>query len=104
MGRTFHTYGLANRSAGESVHESQTSTGTADKKTITKAAGATAMVLSAKTTNARVTFDGTDPGAGVAPGLIVVAGAQPLLLPFATDIEFVSEAAANSELNVLWLE
>lgn len=40
MGRTFHTYGLANRSAGESVHESQTSTGTADKKTITKAAGA----------------------------------------------------------------
>lgn len=96
-------YALARRT-GESVHEAATSTGTANKQTLTKPRNATAMMLSAKTNNARVTFDGTDPGAGVAPGLIVIAGAQPVFFPFATDIEFVSEAAAASELNVLWLE
>lgn len=96
-------YVLATRT-GDSVHESATSTGTANKQTITKPPGANGMFLSAKTNNARVTFDGTDPGAGAAPGLIIAAGAQPVFFPFATDIEFVSEAAANSELNVLWVE
>lgn len=96
-------YALATRT-GEAVHEAATSTGTGNKQTITKPKNATSMMLSAKTNNARVTFDGTDPGAGAAPGLIVVAGAQPVFFPFATDIEFVSEAAANAELNVLWLE
>jgi hypothetical protein len=96
-------YVLATRT-GEAVHESATSTGTADIKTITKPPNANGMYLSAKTNNARVTFDGTAPGAGVAPGLIIVAGAQPVFFPFATDIKFVSEIAGNSELNVLWVE
>lgn len=96
------TFKLAQR-GGDAVHASATSTGTANKQTITKARGATAMMISAKTNNARVTFDGTDPGAGVAPGLIIQAGQQPAFFPFARDIEFVSEAAANCELNVLWL-
>jgi hypothetical protein len=96
-------YALALRT-GESVHETASSTGTADKKTITKPPNANGMFLSAKTTNVRVTFDGTDPGAGVAPGLIIIQGAQPVFFPFATDIEFVSDSAAASELNVLWVE
>ena len=96
-------YTLALRT-GENVHESATSTGTGNKQTLTKPPNANGMSLSAKTNNARVTFDGTDPGAGVAPGLIIIAGAQPVFFPFATDIEFVSEIAGNSELNVLWVE
>lgn len=96
-------YVLALRT-GESVHESATSTGTADKKTITKPPNANGMMLSAKTTSVRVTFDGTDPSVASAIGLLIVAGGQPVFFPFATDIEFVSEAAASGELNVLWLE
>lgn len=86
------------------AHDAATSTGTGNKLTLARPAWANACMLSAKTNNARVTFGGEDPGAGAAPGLIIVAGAQPVFFPFATDIEFVSEAAANSELNVLWLE
>lgn len=96
-------FALATRT-GEAVHEAATSSGTGNKQTITKPSSATSMMLSAKTNNARVTFDGTDPGAGAPPGLVIVAGAQPIFFPFAADIEFVSEIAGNSELNVLWLE
>lgn len=102
MPRIGHAYNLALQT-GESVHEAATSTGTADIQTLTKPPGATAMILSAKTNNARVTFDGTNPGVSAAPGLVIIAGAQPWFAPFATDIEFASEAAANCELNVLWL-
>lgn len=103
MSRTFMAYDLATTSAG-SGHQAATSSGTGNKQTITKPARANAMLLSAVTTSARCTFDGTDPGAGVAPGLVIVAGAQPVFLPFASDIEFVSNAAGNSELNVLYLD
>lgn len=103
MARSLMTFELATKT-GETVHKSDTSTGTADKKTITRPSRANAMILSVVTTSARATFDGTDPGAGVAPGLVIVAGAQPVFLPFATDIEFVSNTAGNSELNVLYLD
>lgn len=96
-------YVLATRK-NETVHATASSTGTADKKTILKPTVANGMFLSAKAFNVRVTFDGTDPGAGVAPGLIIIAGAQPIFFPFATDIEFVSDIAGTSELNVLYIE
>lgn len=80
-----------------------TSTGTGDIKTLVPPKNANACEISAKTTNARVTFNGVNPGAGTAPGQVIAAGAQPVLFPFAHTIKFVSEAAANCELNVLWL-
>lgn len=103
MPRSYGTFELALKT-GESVHLAATSSGTGNKQTITKPSRANAMLLSAVTTSARVTFDGTDPGAGVAPGLVIVAGAQPVFLPFASDIEFVANTAGNSELNVLYLD
>lgn len=88
---------------GGTSHKSATSTGTGNKQTIAADVRANYMMLSAKTNNARVTFDGTDPSVGSKIGLIIIAGAQPALMPFSADIEFVSEAAADSELNVLYL-
>lgn len=86
------------------AHAGATSTGTGNKQTLLKPSWANACYLSAKTNNARVTFSGEDPGAGATPGLIIISGAQPVFFPFATDIEFVSEAAAaNSTLDVLWI-
>lgn len=85
------------------AHDTATSTGTANKQTLVKPAGATGMFLSATTTNARCTFSGEDPVAS-SLGLVIVAGGAPVYFPFASDIEFVSEAAANSVLSVLWLE
>ena len=85
------------------AHAAATSTGTADKQTLTAPGWANAMKLSATTTNARCTFSGEDPVAG-ALGIVVVAGAQGDFYPCAADIEFVSEAAADSILNVLWLK
>lgn len=97
--RSFSSYDVH----GTSSHASATSSGTADKQTLVKPDRAVAMLVSVKTTDARVTFDGTDPGAGVAPGLVFKAGQQPYLVPFAKTIEFVADAAGNSEVNVLWL-
>jgi hypothetical protein len=61
------------------------------------------MYLSAVTTSARCTFSGEDPVAS-SLGQAIIAGAQPMFFPFATDIEFVSEVAGNSILSVLWIE
>ena len=97
--RAYNSYDVI----GTGSHASDTSTGTADKKTITAPVRANAMLISVKTTDARVTFDGVDPGAGIAPGIIVKAGQQPYLFPFAKTFEFVSDTAGNSEVNVLWL-
>lgn len=84
------------------AHKVATSTGVANVANIAKVEGSTAMIVCAKTNNARCTFDGEAPAVG-GPGLIIVAGAQPVILPFASNISFCSEIAASSELDVLYL-
>lgn len=105
MPRQFATHGLPRGSAlagAADPHVSDTSTGTADVKVITPPPNATACMIVAETTAARVTFDGSTPAA--ANGLPIPVGASPLYVPLGTAIKFVSQAAANSILHVLWLE
>lgn len=101
MPRAYTTYVVPQGDA--SAHDNAVSTGTGDLKTLAAPRWANACFLCVETSNARVTFSGEDPGAGVAPGLIIVAGGQPVFFPFAHDIEFVSEGPGSSEMNVLWL-
>lgn len=85
------------------AHARDSSSGTADVKTLTPPAGATACVLCVETTSARVTFDGSTPSA--TNGLVVPSGANPLVLDVrpGAGIKWASTAAAASILNVLWL-
>ena len=80
-----------------------TSTGTANVQSIPVPKGANAMFICAETTGARVTFDGTTPDA--THGIVIIAGAQPLFVPIgaAQSIQFVSAAAGNSIVSVLFL-
>lgn len=98
MSRVFTVYDIF----GTTPHASATSTGTANIQTLTPPAGAAGCYVTVSTTAARVTFDGTNPGAGAAPGLVLPAGFTGLL-PWAKTIKFASTAAANAEVNVLWL-
>lgn len=102
MGRIYAAYALANRMTGD-VQEGDTSTNTTDYKTITKPVGANACFISVKTTAARLSFDGTNPDSAT-NCLYIPAGTAPVFFPFATDIIFAADSAANSVLTVLWLE
>jgi hypothetical protein len=77
-----------------------TSTSTADPKTITTPVGTTAVLISALTTSARITFDGTAPAS--TNGVILPAGALPLLIPLrrSVAIKFASTAGTSSVLDV----
>lgn len=70
-------------------------------KTLTPPAGALACMVTAETTTARVTFNGTVPSSS--NGLVVQVAAAPLYLPFAEPITWRSTAGTASILNVLWL-
>ncbi len=77
-----------------------TSTGTADIKTITLPVGTSAILISVETTNARVTFDGTNPSAS--NGQVFPFGQMPAYLPIGGGVvvKFASTAAANSTVNI----
>lgn len=97
MPRANMTYDIAQAD----THDSATSTGTANVQTITAPASANACMVSAETNGARLTFDGGTPDA--TNGLMIAAGGAPLFIPLGRDIKFVSQAAANSVVHVLWL-
>ena len=83
-----------------------TSTGTGDAHALTVPAGARAVLISVETTDARVTFDGSAPGATL--GHVVKAGVNPVVLPvggsgIAPSVKFASTAAAASIVNVTYL-
>lgn len=97
MAKTGETYGITSATP----HAQQTSTGTADVKTLAPPAGAVACMLTVTTNPARITLDGTTPTAS--NGLLVPTGAMPLPLSVARTMKFVSSIAANSIVDVLWL-
>jgi hypothetical protein len=82
-----------------------TSTGTADVKTVTPPTTATAFMVSIETNAARVTLDGSAPGATSL--LLPTTGSQGLILPIGFpaggSIKFASSIAANSVVTVQWL-
>lgn len=85
------------------AHVSATSTGTADIKTLAAPPGATAVLLSVQTNAARVSFDGNNPGAGAAPGVVFPVGVQPFIIPIDGDLKFASNIAGNSTVDALFL-
>lgn len=94
MPRVYKSYDLdshaqGNTGAGNSV------------TTLTAPAGANAVLLSARTANAYVVWDGSTPSA--TNGLEIIAGAQPVLIPIGNTIKFIG-AAVNTILNAVWLE
>lgn len=67
--------------------------------------GISAFYISVATTDANVTFNGTDPTAGTGVHLIP-HGAAPILIlvaPPKTGIKAVSTASANAVISVTWL-
>jgi hypothetical protein len=105
VSRVLSVYKPASRNGATAQPTSQTSSGVADVKTFTPPDTATAVLLSAKATSARVTFDGSIPSPATPCGLILVAGAQPCFFPLAgTLLKFCSDVAGSSELSPLWLE
>lgn len=88
---------------GQTPHKAATSTGTGDVKTITKPEYAMGMYVSAKTTAARVTFDGSAPNPGTSNGQVIPAGGIPVFFPFAVDVKFCSDIAGNAELDILYV-
>ena len=103
--------GSAHDLAPSTPHEAATSTGPGNVQTIAPPAhptnpdgtDAAACFVTVKTTAARVTFDGSTPDDSPPVGLVIPAGTIPVYFPFAKTINFMSDVAGNSELNVLWL-
>jgi len=83
-------------------HATDTSTGTADVKTLSPPAWANGFMLSFETNGARVTFDSGTPAAN--NGLVYPSAANPVIHPFRPQaIKWVSLVAGNSIAHVLWL-
>lgn len=84
-------------------HEKLTSTGTADIKTATIPKGTSAIEITVETTPARVTFDGSDPSAGV--GLICQHAQNPWFLPVGQGCTFkvVSTGGTSSVVQLAYL-
>ena len=92
---------------------SATSSGTANVQTIrptsSRAIGAWLTVEGSFA--ARVTFDGSTPGIGAPPGLVIPTGTAPLLFPLAASatlqpgptIKFASNGAGTSIVSVMFV-
>lgn len=83
-------------------HARATSANTTDVKTLSRPSGCHSCYLTASTTGAQMTFDGGTPS--TTNGLIIPAGVAPIFFSVNGDIKFVSTAAANSVVDVLWLK
>jgi hypothetical protein len=90
-----------------------TSTGTSDVKTISPSTyRATGIWLTVEGVAARMTFGGTTPGIGTAPGLLIPTGTPPLFYPFPVErtltagsgvpkIKFAANAAGSSTVSYI---
>lgn len=91
------------------AHLTAVSTGTSDVQSITVPAHANKMVVTVKTTAARVTFDGTTPAPGTPVGLCLPPGVYVFdFVPKGTTsaaavIKHAADSAATSELSACFL-
>lgn len=85
-------------------HERLVSTGTADVKTATLPKGTSHITVSVETTDARVTFDGSDPSAANAPSHVYPINVPPIFIPLGqgTRIRFCSTAGTASVLQLAY--
>jgi hypothetical protein len=85
-------------------HQRLVSTGSADVQTVTMPTNTSAIEFGVETTNARMTFDGTDPSAASAPSLVFPFGQVPVFRPVGpgTTIKFCSTAGTSSVLQLLY--
>lgn len=93
---------LPNVRNSATAHQRASSTGVADAKTITLGSMTSAILISVETTNARVTFDGSDPTAASAPSLIFPKDLSPVLVPVGagTVVKHCAATAAASVMQV----
>lgn len=99
MPRVYKTYDLPQ---GGGTHAQATTGAGNTVQTISPPQGdASACFVSVRTNNAYITVDGSTPSA--ANGLEIIAGAQPLFVPLGREIKAIG-AAANTIVNVLWLD
>ena len=85
-------------------HERLSSTNGSDVKTATLPKGTSHITLSVETTSARVTFDGTDPSAALAPSHVYPVDVPPIFIPLGqgTTVKFVSTAGTASVLQLAY--
>lgn len=76
-------------------------TSTTDVKTYTIPAGCSAVLIGVETTDARITFDGTDPSA--TNGLVYPKALAPVLVPIGpgSTIKAVATSAATSTVGIV---
>lgn len=95
---------LSQPSGASSAHPaSKTSTGTGDIQTFPVPAEAVAVYISVETTDARVTFDGQNPGVSTGPGVVIKAGQQPYFyagIDPGGSIKFNANSAAASLMSL----
>lgn len=84
-------------------HEQQTPTTTSDYKTFTVPNGASAILVSVATTNARISLDGSNPDA--THGHVFPKDVAPALIPVAQGSAIVaaSTAAASAVVDITYL-
>lgn len=91
-------------SGATTAHQRDSSPGTAsgDVKTLTLNKNTSAILLTVETTNARVTFDGSDPGAASAPSNVFPKDSIPVLVPIGCGevVKWCSTAAAASVVQI----
>lgn len=87
------------------AHQRGSSATTVDVKTINLNGNTSAILVTVETTNARLTFDGTDPSAASAPSNVFPKDSLPVLVPVGpgATVKWVSTAAAASVVQVLEL-
>lgn len=81
-------------------HATATSTGTSNQQTLTPPSGAKGFFYTLQTNGAYVTFDGSVPSSS--NGLHFMAGSAPVFIPMGKTLNFVSDAAGNAVLSVMW--
>src|SRR5438552_14725837 len=84
------------------------SSGTSDIQSIIPANKSIGVWLGCEVTDARVTFDGTAPGAGVGPGVLIPFGAPPQFFPFpfgpGQGIKFASNGSTACTMTVIFVQ
>lgn len=87
------------------AHFRNTSPDTTTIRTITPGTMTSAVLITVETTNARVTFDGSDPSAASAPSIVFPKDSIPVLVPVGAGavIKWVSTAGTAAVVNVLEL-
>lgn len=106
MPRVYQTYDLVTDGATGNptgMHVAQTSTGIANVITFTPPKSAVAFLIACETNGCRVTLEGTTPD--TTHGFPLPAGAVPMLVPIGANasVKAVSQAAANSVVQITFL-